>query len=128
MDQTTDSDSAIVFFCHGARDAAWREPFDAIVEQFRAHQPGRPVALAFLELMTPTLPEVVADLVDAGARAITVVPLFLAPGKHTRVDLPELLEQARRQWPAVEFRAEATLTEAPAIRSAIVQWALSKEA
>lgn len=125
MGRKPDSRSGIVFFCHGARDPHWREPFDAIIDEVRVRQPGQPVALAFLELMSPTFDEAVTGLVDAGVQSITVVPLFLAPGKHTRRDLPGLVEQARQRWPAVPFRVEPTLTEVPAVRAAIVQRALN---
>jgi len=62
----------------------------------RRESPGRPVALAFLELMTPNLAAGVAELVEQGCTAVTVVPLFLGAGGHVRCDLPVLLEAARR--------------------------------
>lgn len=77
--------------------------------------------------MSPTFSEAVAALVSSGAQAITVVPLFLAPGKHTRIDLPALVDNCRQQWPAVRFDIEPTLTELPAIRAAIVRSALKGE-
>lgn len=127
MGPETDLNNGIVFFCHGARDPRWREPFDSIIDEIRQQQPGRPVALAFLELMSPTFSEAVAALVSSGVQAVTVVPLFLAPGKHTRMDLPALVDNCRQQWPAVRFDIEPTLTELPAIRAAIVQSALKGE-
>lgn len=117
-------DPAIVFFCHGARAATWRAPFERIVADFRAAQPGRRVELAFLELMSPSLPEAIDRLANEGAQAIHVVPLFLAPGSHTREDLPELLAAARTRWPGVTFTSTSTLTESPQIRTAILAWAL----
>lgn len=117
-------DPAIVFFCHGARAATWREPFERIVADFRAARPERRVELAFLELMSPSLPDAIDALAAGGADAIHVVPLFLAPGSHTREDLPELLAAARRRWPAVTLTSSSTLTESPTIRAAIVEWAL----
>ena len=117
--------AAIVFFCHGARAASWRAPFDRIVDDFRAQQPGQRVELAFLELMTPSLPEVIDRLARQGIRAIRVVPLFLAPGSHTREDLPALLADARSRWPDIVFESTSTLTESAPIRAAIVAWALN---
>lgn len=114
-----------VFFCHGARDPKWREPFEAIVKQYLVAEPGQPVALGFLELMTPSFDEAVAAVIAQGVRAVRVVPLFLAPGRHTRVDLPALMEQAQVKWPAIDFSVVPTLTEIPTVRDAIVDWALS---
>lgn len=114
---------AVIFFCHGSRDPRWREPFDAIVRAFADRHPATPVRLAFLELMSPGLDAVVDELAGAGARAIRVLPLFLAPGAHTRQDLPALIAAARVRWPNLRIDSDSTLTEVVAIREAIVAWA-----
>ncbi|MEZ5739375.1 MAG: CbiX/SirB N-terminal domain-containing protein [Burkholderiaceae bacterium] len=116
---------AIIFFCHGARTDAWREPFEAICEQARREAPDQDISLAFLEYMQPGLPETIDAAVARGARRIRVVPLFLAPGSHTGRDLPELLGKARQRHPDVTIEAGPTLTESAPIRHAIVQWAMA---
>ena len=113
----------VVFFCHGSRDERWRRPFDQIVEAFRARHPGREAHLAFLELMEPALPPVLDALAGAGHGSIQVVPLFLAPGAHTNVDLPALVTAARTRWPATRIDVAPTLTEAPLITAAIIELA-----
>ncbi len=113
-----------VFFCHGARDDNWRKPFEAILAQYQTAQPGQPAALGFLELMTPSFKDAVADVIGQGARHVRVVPLFLAPGRHTRRDLRELLAQEQARWPDIRFSVVPTLTEIPTVREAIVDWAL----
>lgn len=109
-----------LFFCHGARDPDWRKPFEAIVTQFEHQRPGIPTALAFLELMSPRFDEAAARLIELGAGHVHVVPLFLAPGSHTRRDLPDLIAQAQLRWPEVSFTTSAPLTEDPVIRQAIL--------
>ncbi|MEZ5660765.1 MAG: CbiX/SirB N-terminal domain-containing protein [Burkholderiaceae bacterium] len=74
----------IVLFCHGARRPSWREPFDALRNELAARVPGVAVRLAFLELMQPELPAVFEELHALGAHRLLVVPVFLAPGAHTR--------------------------------------------
>jgi sirohydrochlorin cobaltochelatase len=115
----------ILFFCHGARSATWRAPFDAIVAQLRHDCPSALVELAFLEMMTPDLLTAAQTLVAQGADQIDVVPLFLAPGSHTQRDLPELIAQARARWPTREFSVAPTLTESAPLRAAIVAAALA---
>ena len=113
-------DEAVVFFCHGSPDPGWRAPFDAILASFRARHPGRRAALCFLERMTPGLPDTIDTLVADGVRRIRVMPLFLAPGAHTRRDLPAMLDEARGRWPGLAISAGATLAEDPALQAAIV--------
>src|SRR5207245_630829 len=53
---------AIVLFAHGARDPRWAEPFEAVAARVRAAAPAGEVAVAFLELMAPTLAQAVDRL------------------------------------------------------------------
>jgi sirohydrochlorin cobaltochelatase len=106
--------NAIVLFAHGARDPRWAEPFEAVAAQVRAARPDVPVALAFLELMAPTLAEAVGQLAAAGATAVAIVPLFLGTGGHVRQDLPALVEALRRSHPAIGEHASVVAAMARA--------------
>ena len=75
----------IVLFAHGSRDPLWRAPIEAVEAHIRAHHPGVAVRCAYLELTTPDLPQAVKDLVDQGATAVTIVPMFLGTGTHARI-------------------------------------------
>lgn len=112
---------AVIFFCHGSRDANWRAPFERIVEDFQSAQPGRIARLAFLELMEPRLPEVLDRCVTEGATRLRIVPLFLAPGAHTERDLPALVAEARERWPTLQVRIEPTLMASEAVRAAVLR-------
>ena len=116
---------AIVLFAHGARDARWAEPFEAVAARVRAAAPHCTVALAFLELMAPTLAEAAAGLVAAGATRIDVVPLFLGTGGHLRRDLPPLVEALRGTHPAVEFHLHEAIGEHPGVVDAMAAAAVA---
>jgi sirohydrochlorin cobaltochelatase len=102
---------AIVLFAHGARDPRWAEPFEAVAAKVRAAAPDCAVALAFLELMTPSLADAAARLVAEGATRVDVVPLFLGTGGHLRQDLPPLVERVRAAHPGVSIRLHAAIGE-----------------
>ena len=104
---------AIVLFAHGSRDPLWRAPMEAVAARIAQTDPGRPVACAYLELCTPTLPDAAAQLVAQGARQVTVVPMFLGTGKHAREDLPVLVEQLRASHPGVAFSVQQAIGEDP---------------
>src|ERR1700710_496626 len=53
---------ALILFAHGARDPAWMAPFLRLQTLLQTQQPGLTVKLAFLELMTPDLPQLIATL------------------------------------------------------------------
>ena len=116
---------AIVLFAHGARDPRWAEPFEAIAARVRAAAPDCRVALAFLELMAPTLADSVAGLVAAGATRIDVVPLFLGTGGHLRRDLPPLVDALRAAHPAADIRLHAAIGEDAAVVEAMAAAAVA---
>ncbi len=116
----------IVLFAHGARDPAWARPFEAIRDRIVARRPDCPVELAFLELMTPGLPEAVHRLAGRGATRITIFPLFMAPGGHIRNDLPRIVSALREMHPGVEIAAEPALGEIPEIVDALAACVLAR--
>jgi sirohydrochlorin cobaltochelatase len=102
---------AIILFGHGSRDPLWRLPMDAVAQRIRSQHPGTPVRCAFLELEQPDLAGAAADLAGAGARNITVVPMFLGVGKHVRDDLPVLVEAVRDSYPEIGFSLQPAVGE-----------------
>jgi sirohydrochlorin cobaltochelatase len=113
---------AIVLFAHGSRDPDWAAPFERLASRVRTARPDARVAAAYLEITPPTLPDAVGALVAAGARAIDVVPVFLAPGGHVRRDLPAMVAVLRARHPDARFRVLPTIGEADAIADAIAAW------
>jgi sirohydrochlorin cobaltochelatase len=115
----------LVLFAHGARDARWAAPFEAVAERVREQAPGVPVRLAFLELMAPPLAEAAAELVAAGCTRVHVLPLFLGTGGHLRRDLPPLVQALAAAHPAVHFTLHAAAGEQPAVVEALAACALA---
>lgn len=115
----------ILLFAHGARDPAWARPFEAIAARMREAAPGRPVALAYLELMDPDLAAGADALIAQGCTAITVVPLFLGAGGHVRRDLPERLAALRGRHPALAICSTASIGETDLVTAAIARAALT---
>jgi sirohydrochlorin cobaltochelatase len=114
--------NAILFFCHGSRDAQWRGPFDAILADFRGMHATKLAELAFLEFMSPDFETGVNSLVAQGASSIRVIPLFLAQGAHTRRDLTALMDTATAAHSNVRFSVAPAIGEVDSIRSAISSW------
>ena len=112
----------IVLFAHGARDPEWATPFHQVRARLSASRPECRIELAYLELMEPALDEAIARLVEQGALAITVFPLFMAQGGHLRNDLPRILDDIRARFARVPIALERPLGEVPEILDAIAAW------
>ena len=115
---------ALLLFAHGSRDPAWRAPLDAVCQRIAAQHPG-PCDLAFLEFMQPELPDALMALAQAGERAIVVVPLFWASGKHIKTDLTEAVDRFSLAHPKVTVIVATALGEATAVQVALADYALS---
>ena len=115
---------SLVLFAHGARDPRWAEPFQRLQQLTQAQAPDVDVSLAFLELMTPRLPDLVKQLVQDGCREVTVVPVFFGQGGHVLRDLPVIIDQLKQDYPGVTFNAVAAVGENADVLNAIARYCI----
>lgn len=118
------SHHALVLFAHGARDARWAEPFQRLQRLVQAQRPDVEVSLAFLELMTPSLPELVAGLALKGCRHVTVVPVFFGQGGHVRRDLPLIVEQLQAAHPQLSITIATAAGEDAGVLDALARYCI----
>lgn len=123
------SRQALILFAHGARAASWAAPFERLRELTQARMPGTHVALAFLELMTPRLPELVASLLaelpDGAVLDATVVPVFLGQGGHVLRDLPLLLDELRAAHPQLRLKVVPAVGESASVLAAMADYCVA---
>jgi sirohydrochlorin cobaltochelatase len=86
---------AILLVDHGSRRPEANEQLEALAKLLRAREPGTRVATAHLELEPPDIGAALDALARDGAREVVLLPWFLAPGRHTREDIPRQVEAAR---------------------------------
>jgi sirohydrochlorin cobaltochelatase len=115
---------AMVLFAHGARAPAWAAPFERLRELAQARLPGCEVTLAFLELMTPSLPDAVASLAAQGVNDITVVPVFLGQGGHLQRDLPALAARLRQEHPGLRLQVAGPVGEDAGVLAAMADYCI----
>ncbi len=113
--------TGLLLFAHGARDPRWAEPFQEVSRRVQVLRPGVPVHLAFLECMSPSLPEACTALAAAGCTHIDVVPLFLGAGGHVRKDLPALLDAVRAQHGQLTLQLHRSIGEASGVMQAMAE-------
>lgn len=111
---------ALLLIGHGSRDT------EAIAEyyQFADVLAGRlhlPVYPCFLEFADPPIVEGIRTCVEAGARQVVALPLFLGPAGHQKNDVPAILNWAKIQWPQVQFKYGTPLGAQPQIISVLAQ-------
>lgn len=116
--------TALILFAHGARDPEWANPMRRVQAAIRLRMTTAPVELAFLEFMSPTLPECAAQLIAQGADKIVVLPMFIARGGHLKKETPEMMEMLRSTYPNVEFSLGDAIGENETVVQAMAAAAL----
>jgi sirohydrochlorin cobaltochelatase len=122
---TNQTKRAMVLFAHGARAASWAAPFERLRDLVAAREPGIDVSLAFLELMSPRLPEKTAELVARGITELTVVPVFLGQGGHVLRDLPLMIDELAGQYPQLHVNVVGAAGENAAVLQAIADYCIA---
>jgi len=118
-------DQALVLFAHGSRDPLWAKPIEAVAQAMLLQLSDQAlVRCAYLELTTPSLPEVVAELSAGGVIQVRVLPLFLGMGRHAREDLPQLMNEMIAQYPHIHFDVLPSVGENPEVIQALAQASL----
>jgi len=117
---------SLILFAHGARDPGWAEPFRRLRALTQASLPDVTVELAFLELMTPDLPQLAAQQIADGAQQVTIVPVFLGQGGHVRRDLPALMAQLQQAHPDIQFQIAEAAGEDAGVLQALANYCIAK--
>ncbi|HEY9203590.1 CbiX/SirB N-terminal domain-containing protein [Sulfurimonas sp.] len=85
-----------ILLSHGSKVKASNDATREVLEKLRANIEN--IELAFLELAEPDFEDAVKKLKTAGVSSVTVLPLFLAPGKHVREDVPHLASSCSQKY------------------------------
>lgn len=129
---TTQSNSsaakrAVVLFGHGARDPQWADPLKSL-QAMLAEQLGQSfvVELAFLELMEPSLPDVVKCMSLGGVTQIDIIPVFFGRGGHLKKDFPVLMADLKCAYPEMTIQATEAVGQWNAMWQALADEAVHR--
>ncbi len=117
------SSTWILLLAHGSRRAEWAEPFHTVLQRVRAARPDCRVELAFLESMTPLLPDALRAAAQSGCRELHLAPLLLGAGGHLRGDIPRAVDAVVREHPALRVHVAAAAGAHAAVVDALAVYA-----
>lgn len=110
------SEPAIILLAHGSSDSRWCKTFEKLAGPTLQSVPGS--RIAYMELAEPSIDTVVSEGVEKGTRAFTIVPLFLAVGRHLRKDVPGMITELEKIY-GVTISLAAPIGENPQLGDAI---------
>ena len=103
--EETELDTKIRQWPRTAETDPYQSGLEAVAAQLKANLGDVLFAVAYNEFCAPTLEESVEHLVQKGATHITVTTTMFTPGgSHSEVEIPEILDHLRPQYPGVELR------------------------
>jgi sirohydrochlorin ferrochelatase len=101
--------TTLVLTAHGSKDPRSAANARAVAGQVARMRPGLDVRLAFCELNTPSLVDVLNGL--SGAREAVITPLLLANAYHARIDIPGQIASCTTADRGIDVRQADVLGE-----------------
>lgn len=105
---------------HGSQDAEAITEYNQFADLLSARL-KMPVRSCFLEFADPPIADSIRVSVEAGAKDIVALPLFLGPAGHQKNDVPTILNWAKQEWPQARFRYGTPLGAQPQIIDVLAQ-------
>jgi sirohydrochlorin cobaltochelatase len=110
------SSPRIILLAHGSSDKRWCETFEKLATPTLASVDNARVA--YMELAEPSIDAVIKEGVDEDISEFTIVPLFLAAGRHLRKDVPAIIEELEKAH-GVSIELAPPIGENPLLGQAI---------
>ena len=106
----------IILLAHGSSDKRWCETFEKLAEPTLKSVDNARVA--YMELAEPSIDTIIMEGVAEGITEFTIVPLFLAAGRHLRKDVPAMIEELEKAH-GVSIQLAPPIGENPLLGEAI---------
>lgn len=97
------NEKAVIVISHGSKNQKASEQFRELVARVQDAKKEMRIDGAFFQFAEPSVPEKVAELVDAGYTDIVFIPFFLMYGNHVAEDIPELVADMQQAYSGVRF-------------------------
>jgi len=96
---------ALLIVSHGSRRQQSNDEVNEVCAKLNDYLDGSfdVIHSAFLEISSPSIPEGIKLCVNEGSSSVTVLPYFLAAGRHVAEDVPSIVDAARKEFSGVTF-------------------------
>lgn len=85
------NDPRIILLAHGSSDQRWCQTFEKLATPTLESVAGS--RIAYMELAEPSLETIISEGKHDGIDTFTIIPLFLAAGRHLRKDVPGMIKE-----------------------------------
>lgn len=115
---------ALILVDHGSKVDEANTVVEKLAELIRSDTDSKfdIIEHCHMELAPPTIRDAFNKCVNLGATTIVIHPYFLVPGRHSKSDIPSMVEEASREYPHVRH----IVTEPLGIHEKIIDVILEK--
>jgi sirohydrochlorin ferrochelatase len=98
--------NALLLVAHGSRRKQSNDEVVLLAGKLRDNCSGqyRIIHAAFLELADTLIPDGIKKCIDDGATSVIVLPYFLNSGRHVVEDIPNIVNETKKDYPTVDIR------------------------
>ena len=111
---------ALIIIDHGSQRDAANRMLEQVAELVRRRTQDL-VYFAHMELAAPSLADAFDSAAAGGAEFVFVFPYFLAPGRHSREDIPRMCAEAAEKHPGMQWHCSGPIGLDPLLAELIVQ-------
>jgi sirohydrochlorin ferrochelatase len=113
---------AILLVDHGSLRAEANQNVVAVARLVQEQVGPEVVVLAcHMSLAEPTVEQGIARCAEYEVEQITVHPFMLAEGRHVREDIPRMVQEISKQYPAISFSITAPLGSHPLLAALVLE-------
>lgn len=116
---------ALLLVAHGSPRPEANADIQHVAAVVRQRMRESPVRIGYLDCNAPDIAAAVDECVADGATEVVVVPYFLHSGRHLLRDVPEILEQSAKKYPAITITMTDYVGRQPAIADVLLDRARS---
>ncbi|HSQ41614.1 MAG TPA: CbiX/SirB N-terminal domain-containing protein [Fibrobacteraceae bacterium] len=109
------SQPTILFLGHGSRAPGAMEGMQQVAETLQQKYAVRDLVMCTMEGLGLNLRDAIRKCYAQGCRHMLVVPFFLHSGNHLLLDVPEMLNEARTEFPDLAIHQGRHLGADPAL-------------
>ena len=106
---------AILIVSHGSHSPKTKLEIEALVDALIKRKLVDVIEFAFLEIEKPSIPKGIESLAKKSARNIKILLNFLNSGRHVNVDIPKIVNNAKKKHPHIQFSISPPVGQHPKI-------------
>ncbi|RXJ87615.1 sirohydrochlorin chelatase [Arcobacter sp. CECT 8985] len=97
--------NSLILIAHGSRLESSNKEVIRLVKKLKEQNNSKNlnIGYSFLELTEPSIEDSVKKQILLGSKKITLLPYFLAEGKHVKDDIPKEVNYLKNKYKDIDF-------------------------